>query len=154
MKSDSFDNQLFSQLLSPFGLSPLEKTPVPKDTQPQWHWFGAAVYWQWLWSTLAYILLGVSLPLLFWPEHLYTVTLGVILGVGYLFSLFLNAHFPMGNYQIVFSLTRMVLFAYLIVASGHFLGPEIGIVICGFFGYKLVLIVDMIGRSRVSSKAL
>jgi hypothetical protein len=150
MKSDSFTNQL----LSPFGLSPLEKTPVPKDTQPQWHWFGAAVYWQWLCSTLAYILLGVSLPLLFWPEHLYTVTLGVILGVGYLFSLFLNAHFPMGNYQIVFSLTRMVLFAYLIVASGHFLGPEIGIVICGFFGYKLVLIVDMIGRSRVSSKAL
>lgn len=154
MKPDFFKNQFKNQRLSPFGLSPLENTPVPKGAQPQWQWLGATVYWQWFWSTLAYIVIGVSLPILFWPEHLYTVTLGVILGVGYLFSLFLNAHFPMGNYQIVFSLTRMVLFAYLIVASGHFFAPEIGIVICGFFGYKLVLIVDMIGRSRVSSKAL
>ncbi|MBY0403588.1 MAG: hypothetical protein K2X66_06785 [Cyanobacteria bacterium] len=92
-------------------------------------WFLTAVVW---------LFMGVGVAI-FSPDNLISILKGLVLGTFYQFFLMKNALVPLGKFQIVFSLTRMVLFAYLIVYIANFNFLETGVVICGFLSYKLVL---------------
>jgi hypothetical protein len=90
--------------------------------------------------------LGTMLLVLwFFPEQAKLFGAGLFLGMMYLFSVALNGFLPLGRFQIVFSLTRMMLFAYLIVYSASFNFQGTAVVIYGFLSYKLVLIRGVLG---------
>lgn len=78
-----------------------------------------------------------------WVEYL---IYGMVFGLFYLWSLGWNARHPKGNFQFVFSLTRMMLLAYGIVCAAKFRILETGVVICGFLSYKIVLLVECLGQ--------
>lgn len=106
--------------------------------------FPKRTYWVWGLSMLGAAILWTAVGALFWPAHLETLWAGILLGFGFLVTLMGNAHLPLGKFQIVFSLTRMLLFAYLIVYAGQFNVSEIGVVFCGFLSYKMVLLMDIV----------
>ena len=96
-----------------------------------------------LWrGTLTLDLVFLIVTALFWPTLLKPAFMGVLLGLGYLWSLFFNAEHPKRKIQFAFSLMRIVILAYAIVSVSHARVPELAIVICGFLSYKVVLTVD------------
>lgn len=82
--------------------------------------------------------------LLWWPTYLVPLLGGMMLGNFNLWSLMLNAENPLGKFQYAFSLTRVVVLAYLIVLIGNFKNPDVPVVICGFLSYKVGLWMEYI----------
>ncbi len=77
-----------------------------------------------------------------YPQVLKPAIGGVLIGVFFLWSLMYTADHPRGRLQIVFSLTRMLLLAYLIVKLGHLRVLDTTVVICGFLSYKVGLVME------------
>ena len=59
-----------------------------------------------------------------------------------------SAERPQNALQFVFSLTRMVLLAYIIVMLGEFRLSETGVVILGFLSYKGAIVMEMLEQAR------
>lgn len=87
----------------------------------------------------ALLLLGFAL---FYPQAIKLCVAGVLLGLGYLWSLTFNAENPKKGVQMAFSTIRACLFAYALVQVSHGKADDLAIVIGGFLSYKVVLTVD------------
>jgi hypothetical protein len=72
---------------------------------------------------------------------------GSILGLGYLWSLFLSTEAPKRKLTTVITVLRMVTVSFLIVWLGHFELHETCIVFLGFLSYKVVLVLEYVRYS-------
>ncbi len=79
-----------------------------------------------------------------WPGLFPYMVWGVGLGVFYLWSLIFNAEHPKRKVQLVFSLIRMALLAYIIVSVSGARIQAVAIVICGLLSYKVILTVEYV----------
>lgn len=93
-------------------------------------------------GTLAFDLLLLVATAVFWPSLLRYAGAGILLGFYYLWSLFWSAEHPKGAVQFVFSLTKLVVLAYLIVKITQGRLPEFALVMSGLLSYKVVLTVE------------
>ncbi len=85
------------------------------------------------------------------PHFLKYALAGICVGIFFMGSLMFSAEHPKGREQVVFSLTRMVLLAYIIVMLGDFRLQETGIVICGFLSYKVGLVIEYVKQAFKST---
>ncbi len=101
-----------------------------------------------LWIRMAVIssLFLISI-MLYDPYFIKYAVSGIFVGIFFLGSLMFSADHPRGRVQVVFSLTRMVLLAYIIVMLGDFRLQETGIVICGFLSYKVGLLIEYVKQA-------
>lgn len=98
-----------------------------------------------LWiGTLSTHAVMLSVVWMQWPWLFKHMVAGVVLGVFYLWSLIYNAEHPRRKVQLVFSLIRMVLLAYIIVSISGGRLPEVTVVICGLLSYKVILTVEYV----------
>jgi hypothetical protein len=95
----------------------------------------------WL-GTLALDALLLCVFALFYPQQLKLGATGMLLGLGYLWSLTFNAENPKKGIQMAFSTIRACLFAYALVQVSHGKANDLAIVIGGFLSYKVILTVD------------
>ncbi len=79
---------------------------------------------------------------LFYPQLLKLCVAGILLGLGYLWSLMFNAENPKQGVQMAFSSIRACLFAYALVQVSQGRANDLAIVIGGFLSYKVILTVD------------
>ncbi len=94
--------------------------------------------------------LGILLGILLWvisPEWVLPFLKGVLLGLGYLYTLCLTVETPKRGFTIFISITRAALFGFLIVYFGQFRLWETGVVFCGFLSYKIMVIWAVIRAS-------
>ena len=87
----------------------------------------------------AVLLVGCAL---FFPDSLYYLTVGIVVGLIYLKSLLFTAEYPLRKLQIVFSLTRLLCFAYLISSIGSKSAWQFLVVMGGFLSYKGTLTAE------------
>lgn len=98
-----------------------------------------------LWiGTLALDALMLAVVWLKWPAQLPYMVWGAGLGLFYLWSLIFNAEHPKRKIQLVFSLIRMALLAYIIVSVSGARIQAVAIVICGLLSYKVILTVEYV----------
>lgn len=95
----------------------------------------------WL-GTLALDALILVLVALFAPQAFRLCLSGILLGLGYLWSLTFNAEHPKKGIQMAFSTIRACVFAYALVQVSHGTAHDLAIVIGGFLSYKVILTVD------------
>lgn len=95
----------------------------------------------WLGTLTLNALLLLALTL-FYPQCMKLGSTGMLLGLGYLWSLTFNAENPKKGIQMAFSTIRACLFAYALVQVSHGKANDLAIVIGGFLSYKVVLTVD------------
>ena len=88
--------------------------------------------------------MGILVCLLSKPVYLVPLLGGMMLGNFNLWILMLSANRPRPKLQFMFSLTKVAIFAYLIVLLGNFTSSNVLIVICGFLSYKLGLWMEYI----------
>jgi hypothetical protein len=101
-----------------------------------------------LWIRLALVgTLFIGWFALYAPAYLQQAIGGVMVGAFFMGSLMYCAEHPRGKSQIVFSLTRMALLAYLIVRLGEFRATETAVVIGGFLSYKVGLVMEYIRQA-------
>ncbi|MBX2859848.1 MAG: hypothetical protein KTR14_01340 [Vampirovibrio sp.] len=103
----------------------------------------------WYWTLTLNTLVGLVL----WWQYPYLLrawVAGSVLGMFYLRSLFWSVDHAASSsiprsvrrMQFAFSLTRIILFAYVIVMVAGFHVTETLVVICGCFSYKGILMID------------
>jgi hypothetical protein len=100
----------------------------------------------WIGSLLVDAVL-VAVVAVFWPMLLKHLLFGIALGMFYLWSLFFNAEHPKNKIQFAFSLTRIVILAYVIVTLADAHIRELTIVMCGLLSYKVVLTVEYVAQA-------
>lgn len=93
-------------------------------------------------GTVALDVLVLSTAAMVWPGALQPLAAGCGLGLFYLWSLIFTAEHPRRKIQFVFSLTRMLGLAYIVVQLGHARLMDVGIVILGLLSYKVMLTVE------------
>lgn len=98
-----------------------------------------------LWiGTLVTDALMLSAVAIWWPQFMRPMTIGILLGFFYLWSLGFNAEHPKKKIQFVFSLIRIWILAYVIVRLSHAHVTEVAIVMCGLLSYKVILTVEYV----------
>ncbi|HEY9687476.1 MAG TPA: ATP synthase subunit I [Coleofasciculaceae cyanobacterium] len=97
----------------------------------------------WIGSLLVDAVL-VAVVAVYWPELMKHLLFGIALGMFYLWSLFFNAEHPKNKIQFAFSLTRIVILAYVIVTLADAHIRELTIVMCGLLSYKVVLTLEYV----------
>jgi hypothetical protein len=97
----------------------------------------------WL-ALIVQTILGIALLTLF-PGKLHLFIAGVVLATGFIYLIGKNALQPQPKLQGAFSFGRMGLLALATVMLGHWNIVETGVVLLGFLGYNLVLILFAIG---------
>ncbi len=101
-----------------------------------------------LWIRMVIVSSLFLVGITFYQPHFFKYALaGICVGIFFLGSLMYSADHPRGRVQVVFSLTRMVLLAYIIVMLGDFRLQETGIVICGFLSYKVGLLIEYVKQA-------
>ena len=121
--------------------------PIPAKTDKT-----PAEYRQYFYRLIWFGTLGLHALLLaatatFWPELLKYAFAGVLMGLFNVWSLFRTVEHPRGGLQVVFSLIRIVVLAYLVVMIPQGRLPEFAIVIGGLLSYKVVLTAETLRQA-------
>lgn len=90
---------------------------------------------------------GAVIVLFTLPKMVMPFIMGVIVGYGYLFSLFMSAEVPQRKLSIALSIIRMATVSFLIAWLGGFGLLNTCVVFCGFLSYKVVLVLESVRHS-------
>lgn len=88
--------------------------------------------------------LGLTLFSLFWPDMVLYYGAGVLLGWGYVWSIWKNAHQPIPKIQFAWSVGRMFFVSLAVVLLGGFQLLQSTVVMVGLLSYKWVLLGQML----------
>ncbi len=94
--------------------------------------------------TLLVGILASGIIAIFSLEDAFLLIKGALIGLAYIFSLFMYVETPHKTLAVMLSIVRMLIVSFLIVWIGHFRLWDISIVFCGFLSYKGVLIFEMV----------